>query len=137
MAGKGGGGGVSRFDRAVCLYPQRTLFNSIIWIAALAWSFIGVAIAADQFMAAIEVITSQSVTKDVVLPDGHHKFVEVRPPCFQLLFVAVRSTMCWQRTGCDAVISHIQRWPVSPLPSHTQPCPQSDFAPDLHSNPLL
>jgi len=57
--------------------PQRTLFNSIIWIAALAWSFIGVAIAADQFMAAIEVITSQSVTKDVVLPDGHHKFVEV------------------------------------------------------------
>ena len=50
--------------------PARTGANTLFFLGCLMWSFLGVAIAADVFMAGIEKITSQETTKSVVLPSG-------------------------------------------------------------------
>jgi len=50
--------------------PARTGRNTLIFLALLSWTFLGVAIVADVFMAGIEQITSTETTKTVVLPSG-------------------------------------------------------------------
>ena len=50
--------------------PARTGANTLIFLTLLCWSFLGVAIAADVFMAGIEKITSEETTRTVVLPSG-------------------------------------------------------------------
>jgi len=50
--------------------PARTGANTLIFLTLLCWLFLGVAIAADVFMAGIEKITSEETTRTVVLPSG-------------------------------------------------------------------
>ena len=59
--------------------PARTGANTLFFLGCLMWSFLGVAIAADVFMAGIEKITSQETTKSVVLPSGG--CAVTRSPC--------------------------------------------------------
>ena len=50
--------------------PARTGANTLFFLSLLLWAFLGVAIAADVFMAGIERITSQEEMKTLVLPSG-------------------------------------------------------------------
>ena len=50
--------------------PARTGANTLFYLSLLLWAFLGVAIAADVFMAGIEKITSEETTKTVVMPSG-------------------------------------------------------------------
>uniref|UniRef100_A0A7S1G913 Calx-beta domain-containing protein n=1 Tax=Bicosoecida sp. CB-2014 TaxID=1486930 RepID=A0A7S1G913_9STRA len=45
-------------------------FRTILYLVALGWSFLGIAIIADEFMAAIEVITSKEKVVTYKLPNG-------------------------------------------------------------------
>jgi hypothetical protein len=55
--------------------PARTGANTLLYLSLLLWAFLGVAIAADVFMAGIEKITSEETTQTLTLPSG-----EVRCP---------------------------------------------------------
>ena len=50
--------------------PLPSRANLVLYLIGLMWSFMGVAIAADVFMMAIEQITSQTITKMYNTPDG-------------------------------------------------------------------
>ena len=56
--------------------PQPTGANVLVYLGLLLWCFMGVAIAADIFMVAIEQITSQTTTEEVEV-DGRRETVEV------------------------------------------------------------
>ena len=81
--------------------PARTGANTLFFLGCLMWSFLGVAIAADVFMAGIEKITSQETTKSVVLPSGevrrHTLRVISRPSCSRYCQSLV-STVLLKRT---------------------------------------
>ena len=57
--------------------PLRTHRNALIYMAALLWTFLGVAIAADAFMLGIETITSQEQAKTVVV-DGRKRVYSLK-----------------------------------------------------------
>ena len=65
-----GHGGEYCADGLIVEGPARTGRNTLTFLALLMWTFLGVAIAADIFMAGIEQITSAETTKTVVLPSG-------------------------------------------------------------------
>lgn len=62
------------------LLPGQNLWNAnvlrILYFLLLCWCFLGVAIVADLFMGAIEVITSRKVTIEKTLPDGSKEVAE-------------------------------------------------------------
>ena len=60
-------------DGLIVAGPLPSPRNTLVWTLLLAWTFVGVAIAAEVFMAAIEVITSQQVMRTITLADGTSK----------------------------------------------------------------
>ena len=50
--------------------PTPTGRNALLFMALLCWTFLGIAIAADVFMAGIEQITSTETTRTIELPSG-------------------------------------------------------------------
>lgn len=80
-------------DGLVIAGPTPSILNIIIFMSLLLWSFVGVAIAADIFMVAIEYITSQTITRTIDTPtgkkpmtiyiwNGGHTACHARPPAF-------------------------------------------------------
>ena len=55
--------------------PTPSIASTVLFLALLLWSFMGVALFADTFMVAIEYITSQEVSHKVTLPSGKRKTV--------------------------------------------------------------
>jgi solute carrier family 8 (sodium/calcium exchanger) len=63
-------GGEHCSDGWILYGPARTGRNTLLFMALLCWTFLGIAIAADVFMAGIEQITSTETTRTIALPSG-------------------------------------------------------------------
>ena len=65
-----GDGGATCADGLLISGTTKTGAHALMWLSLLLWTFVGVAIVADIFMVAIEVITSKETTQMVELPSG-------------------------------------------------------------------